>query len=120
MKPNMIKNAQDLLNDMQKNFDEIKGLSRTQSEAFENFLQSTTDSGMLDTKTKALIGVALAVLKQCKWCITYYVKTALDNKATKEQILEAGWLAVVMGGFSAYTYLQILKKSMEDLLQNTQ
>jgi len=48
----------------------------------------------LNAKTKALIGVALSVQKQCKWCITYSVNLALKNGATKEEVYEAGWVAV--------------------------
>ncbi len=116
MKPNMmIKNAQDLIADMEKNFKEIDLQSKNESESFKNFLNHIFDNNHLDAKTKALIAVALSVVKQCKWCITYSADLALKNAATKEQILEAGWVGVAFGGFGAYTYMQILVKSLNDL-----
>ncbi|MGB9744352.1 MAG: carboxymuconolactone decarboxylase family protein [Desulfurella sp.] len=115
MRPDMIKNAHDLIADMQKNFKEIDFQSKDTGESFKNFLDKVFKDNHLDTKTKALIAIALSVLKQCKWCITYSVNLALENGATKEQIHEAGWVAVSFGGFSAYTYMQILTKSLNDL-----
>lgn len=117
MRPNMIKNAKELILDMEKNFEEINKVSEDQSGAFKNFLDKIFKDSNLDAKTKALIGIALSIQKQCKWCITYSVNLAIKNKATKEEIFEAGWVGVAFGGFSAYTYMQILEKSFSDLLR---
>lgn len=115
MRPNMIKNAHDLIFDMEKNFTDINNQSKNIGEKFQNFLDEVFKDSHLDVKTKALIGVALSVQKQCKWCITHSVNLALKNGATKEEIHEAGWVAVALGGFSSYTYMQILSKSLSDL-----
>ncbi len=117
MKPKTIKNAKDLIADMEHNFNEIDNVSKEQGAAFKHFIDSVYKSNSLDTKTKALISIALSVQKQCKWCITYSVDLALKNGASKDEIFDAGWLAVAFGGFSAYTYMQILAKSFNDLVQ---
>lgn len=115
MRPNMIKNAHDLILDMEKNFSDINNKSENKGEIFQSFLDEVFKDSHLSVKTKALIGAALSVQKQCKWCITYSVNLALKNGATKEEVYEAGWVAVALGGFSSYTYMQILAKSLNDL-----
>ncbi|WP_108310374.1 carboxymuconolactone decarboxylase family protein [Thermodesulfobium acidiphilum] len=35
----------------------------------------------------------LSVIQRCEWCIKSYVKVVLDNRATKEGIMEAAQVA---------------------------
>lgn len=116
MKKNMIHNAQDLILDMQKNFENINRESKVGAD-FIALVNKIYNDGYLDSKTKALMAIALSVQKQCKWCITYNVKKAMDLGSTKEEMLEAGFMAVALSGFSAYAYVQILIKSIEDLMK---
>jgi alkylhydroperoxidase/carboxymuconolactone decarboxylase family protein YurZ len=45
---------------------------------------------------------------QCAWCIAVPVKGCVDQSATKEEILEAAMLAVVMGGGPKLMYIKIV------------
>jgi len=85
-----------------------------QMKAFHELLEATEKEGVLDKKTKELISVALAVIKQCVYCIAFHVKNALDAGATKEEILEAAWVAVLMGGGPALMYAQYVIKALEE------
>ncbi|TFH29352.1 MAG: carboxymuconolactone decarboxylase family protein, partial [Promethearchaeota archaeon] len=58
------------------------------------------------TKMKEIIGVAVSVKAQCERCIVWHMKSALDLGATKEEILEAAEVAVMMGGGPALMYME--------------
>jgi len=82
--------------------------------AFSGFMGEVEKEGALPTKTKELISVALSVVKECKWCIAFHVKDALDAGATKEEIMEACFVAALMGGGPALMYTQLAVKAIED------
>lgn len=87
-----------------------KGMGRLAKEApefmqhFSSMVQAVEKSGVLDAKTTELILVGLAVGKQCSYCIELHVELALKAGATREEILAAAELAVVMGGGPALMY----------------
>lgn len=82
--------------------------------AFGSFMIQVEKRGALSHKVKELISVAISVVAQCKWCIAFHVKNALDAGATKEEILEACFVAALMGGGPALMYTQLVVKAIED------
>ena len=83
--------------------------------AFGNLFGKTMADGALKVKCKELIALAIAVAKQCEPCIILHVKKCLDAGATKEEILEAACVAVMMSGGPAYTHIPIVIKTFEEL-----
>jgi alkylhydroperoxidase AhpD family core domain len=45
---------------------------------------------------------------QCDWCIAIHVANAVKTGASREEILEAAWLAVLMGGGPKLLYLKVV------------
>jgi len=86
-----------------------------QMSAFMSLMNAVEKPGALNAKTKELIALATAITSHCHWCIAFHVKNALAQGATKEEILETGWVAVLMGGGPALMYLQVVQKALEDL-----
>ena len=86
-----------------------------QRAAFATLSEATKSPGALDSKYKYLIAVGIAVNAHCHWCIAANVSSALAHGATKEEIMEAGWVAVQMGGGPALAYLQLVQKAIDDL-----
>jgi len=82
--------------------------------AFHEFFEATERKGFLDRKTKELISVALAVKSQCLFCIAFHVKNALNAGAKPEEIIEAGLVAVLMGGGPSLAYMTYLYKALEE------
>ena len=82
--------------------------------AFSGFMGAVEKEGALSRKTKELISIALSVVKECKWCIAFHVKNALDAGATKEEIMESCFVAALMGGGPALMYTQLVVKALED------
>jgi AhpD family alkylhydroperoxidase len=85
-----------------------------QIRAFLDFLQTVREKGALDTKTKELIAVAASVAARCQWCIALHVKEALEEGATPEEIREAAWIAVLMGGGPNLAYMQLVEKALKE------
>ncbi|EQD56132.1 carboxymuconolactone decarboxylase-related protein, partial [mine drainage metagenome] len=50
----------------------------------------------------------MAVAAQCEWCIAFHVKSAVGLGATRGELMEAGFVAVVMHGGPGLTYLKPL------------
>jgi AhpD family alkylhydroperoxidase len=82
--------------------------------AFGAFMGEVEKEGALSHKTKELISVALSVACKCKWCIAFHVKNALDAGATKDELIEACWVAALMAGGPALMYAQYVVKAIED------
>ena len=96
----------------------LKGFSKDypeQTGAFMELLEKTEKSGALDSKTKELISLGIAVAKQCKYCIVFHVNNLLKMDATKDEIMEAGFVGVLMAGGPALTYMQYVESAIKDL-----
>jgi AhpD family alkylhydroperoxidase len=106
--------------DMKQVLDDVyQGLGRLQKEfpdkmkPFGEFMKATGGPGKLDVKTKELISVALSVKSQCEYCIAYHVKLALDSGANKDEIMEAAFVAALMGGGPAMMQLPLVQKAID-------
>ena len=73
--------------------------------AWANLSTQGGKDGALSARTKELICVAIGVVSRCSFCIASHVKKALQLGATRGEILEAGFVAVKMGGGPAMAYL---------------
>ena len=80
---------------------------------FINFSQGAKNDGALNKKSKDLVLVALAISSQCSWCIAMHVKGAVDSGCTREELIEAAMLAVVMGGGPKLMYMNVLYEELE-------
>ncbi len=110
----MAGSMKDLINEFHKYIVHWKKVSPEQISKFLELLQAIEKPGVLTTKTKELIAVAISVVVQCQWCIAFHVKTALDHGATPEEIREAAWVAVLMGGGPQLAYMQLVEKALEE------
>jgi len=86
-----------------------------QRQAFAALSQATKAPGALEQKSKYLIAMGIAIAGHCQWCIAANVKSALAHGATKEEVMEAGWVAVQMGGGPSLAYLQLVQQAVDDL-----
>lgn len=77
--------------------DAIKKCSEVE-ERFSVFSETFKIDAALSRKEKELISLAIAVAKNCVWCVRNHVAHALDQGISTEQIIEAAAIAVQMGG----------------------
>lgn len=88
-------------------------LATHQIESWRNFSRSVFKEGVLDEKTKQLIAVAVAHVTQCPYCIKAHVPQAMRKGASKEEIMEAIWVAAEMRAGAAYAHATIALDAME-------
>lgn len=88
-------------------------LAPKQIEAWRNFSKTVFEAGALDEKTKQLIAVAVAHVTQCPYCIKAHTPQAMRKGATKEEIMEAIWVAAAGRASGAYTHASIAVDAME-------
>ena len=83
--------------------------------AFREFSKQAFAAGSLDVKTKHLIAVAAAHVTQCPYCIAGHTKAALQAGASRQQIMEAIWVAAEMRAGAAYAHSAIAIRAMEEV-----
>ena len=83
---------------------ELSGSLPDTMQAFKGLHKQATADGALDRRTKELIALGMALSINCGGCVTYHVKQALEAGASREEILEAVGVAVMMGGGPAVVY----------------
>jgi len=71
--------------------------------------------GALSLREKELVALGIGVAQRCVPCIRAHAQECLDAGATKEQILEAASVAVMMGGGPAYTHIPVVMDTLEAL-----
>ena len=81
-----------------------KSLREAVPEVFAGFGQlhnAAFAEGALSTKTKELIALSIAVVKECDGCIAYHAKAAARRGATPDEVAEALGVAVLMRAASS-------------------
>jgi len=81
--------------------------------AFSALHDAVFSEGKLSVKQKELIAVGIAVAIRCSHCIKHHVSKALEAGATKEEILEAAQVALLMRGGPALSYIEELIDELE-------
>jgi len=102
-----LKEVHDIVGKMGEEYPKLAG-------PFMVFLRRVEEQGVLDTKTKELISVALSVACKCKWCIAFHTKNALDAGATKDEIIEACYVAILMAGGPAFMYTRLVLEAIDE------
>jgi alkylhydroperoxidase/carboxymuconolactone decarboxylase family protein len=73
-------------------------------ELFEKFMawyQACQEEGAISRREKALIGLAVAHVIQCPYCIDAFTNSCLENGSNMEQMTEAIHLASAIRGGAA-------------------
>jgi ribonuclease HI len=85
--------------------------------AFINEKEAIIKDGCLPKKTKWLLVLVSALLEKCPVCISRAVEHCLENNWSREEMLEACMVAVLIGGSSVMTYLTFVDKAIAELQQ---
>jgi len=83
-------------------------------EAWRNFSKIVFKEGTLPEKTKQLIAKAVAHVTQCPYCIRSHTAQAIKKGASKEEIMEAIWVAAEMRAGAAFAHASIAMDEMEN------
>ncbi|AFZ45851.1 alkylhydroperoxidase like protein, AhpD family [Halothece sp. PCC 7418] len=88
------------------------------AKAFSSLHKEASTPNQLDEKNKELIALAIAVAIRCDDCIAFHTHDALNAGASKDEIMEAVSVAVLMGGGPAMMYMTHVMRAIEDFEPN--
>lgn len=91
-----------------------KQLAPEAHDAFTEFSRAVFADGALPRKVKELIAVAVAHVTQCPYCIRGHSKAAVRHGASREEIMEAIWVAAEMRAGGAYAHSAIALSAIGD------
>ena len=101
---------------------EMKAVRRELPEmvkAFGALFHSAMGPGELDVREKELIALGIAVALRCVPCINTHTEKCVQAGASRQQVLEAAAVAVVMQGGPTYSHLPHVLDAL-DALENRQ
>ena len=92
-----------------------RALAPETEKAFHAFSRQVFADGALSAKTKQLIAVAVAHVTQCPYCIKGHTKAALRHGATRQELMEAIWVAAEMRAGGAYAHSAVALTAMDEV-----
>ncbi|MDO5711684.1 MAG: carboxymuconolactone decarboxylase family protein [Micrococcales bacterium] len=93
---------------------ERRALAPETHAAFDAFSKAAFADGAVDATTKQLIAVAVAHVTQCPYCIRGHTKLARRAGASKEQVMEAIWVAAEMRAGGAFAHAALALDAYDD------
>ena len=109
----MAETGKDFFENFETSLGKMKQRCPETLKGFSGLFQSTMSPGELSVKQKELIALAVGLAVRCKPCIVLHVQKALQAGATRQEILEAAGVTVMMGGGPAYTHVPEVMKTLE-------
>jgi len=89
----------------------MENSARQSAEAFQSLMQSASEGGRVDARTKKLISIALSIAQHCEPCLVHHVQSAFDQGITRAEMDEVAWLATSFTGCTGRMfYLDVMKK----------
>jgi AhpD family alkylhydroperoxidase len=97
--------------------DKIMDLDHLGIKRFFNLDTATYRDGALDSKTKELLGLVASAVLRCNDCIDYHLEKCAETGSTKDEIVDALNVALVVGGSIVIPHLRHAIGTLE-LLEN--
>lgn len=82
---------------------------------FFNMDANTYRDGALDSKTKELLGLVASSVLRCNDCIDYHLEQCAQTGSTREEILDAMNVALIVGGSIVIPHLRRAVETIEML-----
>ena len=101
-----------------KEFDKLMADIRrsvpTEYEAFITEKEAIMKSGRIPEKNKWLLLLVASVSHKCPVCIAMAVERCLQAGWTRDEMLEACMVGVLVGGSSVMTYVTLVEKAIQE------
>lgn len=92
------------LSDLRDSSRELRRLIPDVYKGFADTHKSALGPGVLDTKAKELIALAISISKQCDGCIASHARGAANAGATREEVAEMIGVTILMNGGPGTVY----------------
>lgn len=97
--------------------EKILNLDNLGIKRFFNLDNNTYKDGALPSQTKELLGLVASTVLRCNDCIDYHLEQSAKTGSTKEEIIEALNIALVVGGSIVIPHLRHAVETLELLEQ---
>jgi AhpD family alkylhydroperoxidase len=77
------------------------------------------DTGVLPVKTKELLGLVASLVLRCDDCVAYHLNQCVDSGSTRDEIVEAMSIGLVVGGTIVIPHLRRAVEFLDDLDSET-
>ena len=111
----MAYDPQTLLKEFDQHMTDIRKALPKEFNAFIQEKETILKSNRLSEKNKWLFLLVASVSQKCPVCLAKAVKNCLEQGWTKEEMLEACMVAVLVGGSSVMTYVTMVVKNIDEL-----
>jgi AhpD family alkylhydroperoxidase len=86
---------------------------------FGTFHQAIMKEGALSVREKELIALGIGLAHRCTPCINLHVQGCIKAGATRDQVLEAAGVAVMMQGGPAFTHVPEVLAALDHLQEQS-
>jgi len=100
----MHKNWIDMTADLSVALKEVRTGAPDVMKGFSAIAQAALKANALDTKTKELIALAIAVATRCDGCIGFHAEAAVKHGASRDEVMETMGMAIYMGAGPSVMY----------------
>lgn len=99
-------NLQEFRQQREKMNEKILNLNHLGIKRFFNLDSNTYNDGALPSQTKELLGLVASAVLRCNDCIDYHLEQCAKTGSTKDEIIEAMNVALVVGGSIVIPHLR--------------
>ena len=100
----MLKDWQEMASELTGDIRSLRAGAPDVMKGFSALAQAALKADALDTKTKELIALAIAVATRCDGCIAFHTEAAMKQGATRAEVLETMGMAIYMGAGPSVMY----------------
>ncbi|AQT70167.1 alkylhydroperoxidase/carboxymuconolactone decarboxylase family protein [Anaerohalosphaera lusitana] len=111
----MANQAKDFYGEWKHKTKKMQEMAPDTVKGFAGMFEKIMGEGALSVREKELVALGIGLSEQCQPCIYLHVQKCLAAGATKEQIMEAASVSVVMSGGPAFTHLPEVIEALEAL-----
>jgi AhpD family alkylhydroperoxidase len=83
---------------------ELRGGASEVMKGFAAISRAAVESKALDTKTKELVALGIAVATRCDACIAFHAEASVRQGATRDEVMETMGMAIYMGAGPSVMY----------------
>ena len=99
-----MKDFQSVANNLHSGMARLGEASPETMAAFRQLLEATTRPGVMSTKVKELIALAIGITVRCDGCIAHHAKAVYEAGASRSEVVETICVAILMGGGPSTAY----------------
>ena len=93
----------------------ILGTGTRETKRFFNLDGAAYRDGALPAKTKELLGLVASLVLRCNDCVTYHILQCHQQGATREELVEAFDVALIVGGSIVIPHLREAHAILQEL-----